>query len=210
MKSKLKNKKAKKNKKADPAVEEAVEAVDAVEPTVDEAVTKTKKVEEKKASKKSKRSASEAEVEVPLSEKASKGKKKKAEELGKKKPLKTDKMKVQPVEEAAASAEAVAERARTDAGVRRGLAQVGHELGVGLSVLVNVLDPEVVVLGGYFAVLGDDVLEPARVALDALLASPVQVRPELRPGRLGIAAAALGAAERSLEPVFGGEVALLA
>ncbi|VXB02488.1 Sugar kinase of the NBD/HSP70 family, may contain an N-terminal HTH domain [Nocardioides sp. AX2bis] len=109
-----------------------------------------------------------------------------------------------------ASAEAVAVRARTDAGVRRGLAQVGHELGVGLSVLVNVLDPEVVVLGGYFAVLGDDVLDPARVALDALLASPVQVRPELRPGRLGIAAAALGAAERSLEPVFAGEVALLA
>ena len=93
-------------------------------------------------------------------------------------------------------------------GSRRGLALVGHELGVGLSVLVNVLDPEVVVLGGYFAVLGDDVLDPARAALDALLASPVQVRPELRPGRLGIAAAALGAAERSLEPVFHGEVAL--
>ncbi|WP_343900109.1 ROK family protein, partial [Nocardioides aquaticus] len=108
-----------------------------------------------------------------------------------------------------ASAEAVAARARTDAGVRRGLTLVGHELGVGLSVLVNVLDPEVVVLGGYFAVLGDDVLDPARAALDALLASPVQVRPELRPGRLGIAAAALGAAERSLEPVFNGEVALL-
>lgn len=108
-----------------------------------------------------------------------------------------------------ASAETVAERARIDPGVRRGLARVGHELGVGLAVLVNVLDPEVVVLGGYFAVLGDHVLDPARAALDALLASPAQVRPELRPGRLGIAAAALGAAERSLEPVFGGEVALL-
>ncbi len=107
-----------------------------------------------------------------------------------------------------ASAEAVAERAGTDAAVRAGLAEVGRALGTGLGVLVNVLDPEVVVLGGYFAVLGDHVLDPARERLDATLASPVQVRPELRPGRLGITAAALGAAERSLEPVFDGTHAL--
>ncbi len=108
-----------------------------------------------------------------------------------------------------ASAEAVAARARVDPGVRLGLARVGHDLGVGLAVLTNVLDPEVVVLGGYFAVLGDHVLDPARRALDGLLASPAQVRPELRPSRLGIAAAALGAAERSLEPLFNGELSLL-
>ena len=106
------------------------------------------------------------------------------------------------------SAQAVVERARTDAGVRAGLAEVGRSLGTGLGVLVNVLDPDVVVLGGYFAVLGDHVLAPARERLDATLASPVQVRPELRPGRLGITAAALGAAERSLEPVFDGTQAL--
>ena len=107
-----------------------------------------------------------------------------------------------------ASAEAVVGRAAHDEHVRAGLARLGVSLGRGLAVLATVLDPEVIVLGGYFAVLGETVLAPARAALDAQLAAPVQVRPELRPGALGITAAALGAAERSLEPLFRGEVAL--
>ena len=59
------------------------------------------------------------------------------------------------------------------------------------------LDPAVVVLGGYFVPLGDLVLAPARRTLDERLVSDIQRRPELRPGALGIQAAALGAAEWS-------------
>jgi len=104
-----------------------------------------------------------------------------------------------------ASAEAVAARAMTDAGVREALARLGHDVGLGLSVLATVLDPAVVVLGGYFVPLGELVLAEARRTLDARLVAPVQRRPELRLGALGIEAAALGAAEQSLTRVFAGE-----
>ena len=77
-------------------------------------------------------------------------------------------------------------------------------------MLSSVLDPGVVVLGGYFVPLGDLVLEPARRTLDERLASAAQVRPELRLSTLGIQAAALGAAEQSLGPVFAGELDLAA
>jgi len=108
------------------------------------------------------------------------------------------------------TAESVAERARTDASVRAGLERIGRDVGLGLAVLSTVLDPEVVVMGGYFAPLGDLVLDPARRTLDERLASDVQVRPEIRTSTLGIQAAALGAAEQSFGPVLAGEVDLSA
>ena len=107
------------------------------------------------------------------------------------------------------TAEAVAARAATDPRVRSGLARVGHDVGLGIAMLSSVLDPEVVVLGGYFVPLGDLVLEPARRTLDERLASAVQVRPELRLSTLGIQAAALGAAEQSFDPVFAGQLELV-
>jgi len=103
---------------------------------------------------------------------------------------------------------AVATRALGDATVRAGLARIGHDVGLGLSVLATVLDPAVVVLGGYFVPLGDLVLEPARRTLDERLVSDVQRRPELRTGALGIQAAALGAAEWSFGDLFAGELDL--
>jgi predicted NBD/HSP70 family sugar kinase len=102
------------------------------------------------------------------------------------------------------TAQAVADRAAGDPAVRAGLDQVGHHVGLGIAMLSSVLDPEVVVLGGYFTALGDLILEPARRTLDERLASAVQVRPELRLSTLGIDAAALGAAEQSFDPVFSG------
>lgn len=107
------------------------------------------------------------------------------------------------------TAESVAERAATDPGVRAGLERIGHDLGLGIAMLSSVLDPEVVVLGGYFAPLGDLVLDPARRVLDERLASVIQVRPELRLSTLGIQAAALGAAEQSLGPFFSGGLELI-
>jgi len=106
------------------------------------------------------------------------------------------------------TARAVATRALTDAAVREGLAWLGHDVGLGLAVLTTVLDPGVVVLGGYFAPLGDLVLEPARRTLDARLVSDVQPRPALRTGALGIQAAALGAAEWSFGDLLAGELDL--
>jgi predicted NBD/HSP70 family sugar kinase len=103
---------------------------------------------------------------------------------------------------------AVATRALADATVRAGLARLGHDVGLGLTVLATVLDPAVVVLGGYFVPLGDLVLEPARRTLDERLVSETQRRPDLRPGALGIQAAALGAAEWSFGDLFAGELDL--
>jgi predicted NBD/HSP70 family sugar kinase len=102
------------------------------------------------------------------------------------------------------TAEAVAARARDEPAVRAGIERVGEHLGLGIALLSSVLDPEVVVLGGYFVPLGELVLAPARRTVDDRLASAVQVRPELRLSTLGIEAAALGAAERSFGPVFSG------
>jgi predicted NBD/HSP70 family sugar kinase len=106
------------------------------------------------------------------------------------------------------TAHAVAAAALTDAQVRSALAGLGRDVGLGLAVLATVLDPEVVVLGGYFVPLGELVLGPARRTLDERLVSAVQRRPELRPGALGIQAAALGAAEWSLGDLFAGELDL--
>ncbi|TIC84331.1 ROK family transcriptional regulator [Nocardioides sp. GY 10127] len=114
-----------------------------------------------------------------------------------------------PVEVAAA----VVRRAETDATVVEGLRVVGHRLGTGLAALTSLLDPSLVVLGGYFGVLGELLLGPAREALEAGMpgagssgdAVPVVLpRPRLVPGELGITGAATGAAERALDGVLSG------
>ncbi len=102
------------------------------------------------------------------------------------------------------TAAAVAERARTDPATRAFLGAVGRDVGLGIATLAGVLDPEVVVLGGYFVPLGELVLTPARRVLDERLASSAQSRPELRLSTLGIRAAALGAAEQSFAAVLDG------
>ena len=87
------------------------------------------------------------------------------------------------------------------------LARLGADLGLGIAVIAGVLDPEVVVLGGYFVPLLDHLLPTARAVLDERLGSRAQVRPELRGSRLGVHAAALGAAEQALDRLFlAGEV----
>jgi len=112
------------------------------------------------------------------------------------------------LEDPLTTAARVAERAATEPDVRAAVEQVGRDLGLGLAMLTGVLDPEVVVLGGYLAALGELVIDPARAVLDARLSSPAQTRPELRPGVLGTEAAALGAAERTLVTALSGEVDL--
>lgn len=103
------------------------------------------------------------------------------------------------------TAEVLAARAESEPRVREVLARVGRDVGLGIAMLTSVLDPGVVVLGGYFVPLGDLVLGPARRTLDERLASEAQHRPELRLSTLGIQAAAMGAAEQSFAPVLAGE-----
>jgi len=105
------------------------------------------------------------------------------------------------------TATAVADRAG-EPRVAAGLDELGREVGLGLAALTNLLNPEAVVLGGYFVALGEHVLAPARAALDERLPSRVQRRPELRLSMLGLEAAATGAAELALEAVFSGDVVL--
>ena len=106
------------------------------------------------------------------------------------------------------TAQAVADVAAHDPGVRESLEDIGEHLGRGLAILAGVLDPGVIVLGGYFGPLADVVLAPARAVIAASLAAPVQEPPDLRPGELGTESAALGAAERALEEVYDGQAEL--
>ena len=109
---------------------------------------------------------------------------------------------------ATATAQAVAERAQTEPAVRSALNRLGRDVGLGLVTLANVLDPQVIVLGGYFVPLGEHVLAPARAVLNERLAAQARLPPSVRLSTLGIHAAAMGAAERSLQWVLSGQVDL--
>lgn len=106
------------------------------------------------------------------------------------------------------TARAVAELAAADPAVRSVVEEIGTHLGRGLAILTGLLDPAVIVLGGYFGPLANVVLAPASAALDAALAAPVLGRPDLRVGELGTESAALGAAERALGEVYDGRLEL--
>jgi glucokinase len=81
-----------------------------------------------------------------------------------------------------------------DATARDVLALMGTHLGVGIANVVNILNPEVVVVGGGVLAAGELLLEPARrvVAERALAPSRDQVR--IVPTRFGDASGMIGAA----------------
>ncbi len=111
-------------------------------------------------------------------------------------------------EDPTSAAGAVAARALHDEKVRSALQDLAVHLGHGIASLSSVLDPGAVVLGGYFAPLAPWLLPTAREVIDARLPSADRHRPDLRPGALGIEAAAVGAAEHALLPVLDGTAAL--
>jgi glucokinase len=79
-------------------------------------------------------------------------------------------------------------------------AQVGQRLGEGIAGLVNILDPEAVVVGGGVAEVGDVLMGPARSAFRASVEAPDH-RPEVPflQAALGNDAGAVGAAALALE-----------
>jgi glucokinase len=85
------------------------------------------------------------------------------------------------------------------------LAEVGRRLGEGIAGLVNVLDPEVVVVGGGAAGAGDLLLGPAREAFARSVEAPTHRPPvALVPAELGAEAGAIGAALLALEELGAG------
>lgn len=92
---------------------------------------------------------------------------------------------------------------RADAGEPRtldALKLVGEALGLGASILVNVFNPRVLVLGGYFASLGDYLLDPMLAELHARVIAPDAC--EVALSTLGFTAAARGGAHVALEAVL--------
>jgi glucokinase len=88
---------------------------------------------------------------------------------------------------------AVALAAEGPGDARDVIEHVGVHLGVGLASLVNVFNPEAIVLGGGFARAGDLLFDPARkeVAERALVPARDEVR--IVPGLLGVEAGLIGA-----------------
>jgi glucokinase len=77
---------------------------------------------------------------------------------------------------------------------------VGRRLGEGIAGLVNILDPEVVIVGGGVAEVGAVLLEPARRAfLDAVEAPEHRPEVPILAAALGNDAGAIGAAALGLD-----------
>ncbi|MCA0146697.1 ROK family transcriptional regulator [Blastococcus sp. LR1] len=94
---------------------------------------------------------------------------------------------------------------RAEAGDRRtldALAQVGTSLGTGAAVLINVFNPRVVLLGGYFAVLGRFLMEPLLAELESRVLGPGMAGARVVLSTLGFTAAVRGGAHVALESVF--------
>jgi predicted NBD/HSP70 family sugar kinase len=96
-------------------------------------------------------------------------------------------------------------QARAEAGDPRtlaGLEQIGHDLGLGASILVNLVNPAVIVLGGYFAVLGEYILETARAEVRDRVIAPDAGRCRLELSTLGFSAPTYGGAYLALTAVL--------
>ncbi|WP_117212154.1 ROK family transcriptional regulator [Allorhizocola rhizosphaerae] len=100
----------------------------------------------------------------------------------------------------------VARRARAqDPTALKALTETGRALGHGVSILANLLDPEVVVLGGYFVPLARWLLPAAEAELHSRSVSAADAR-RIVASTLGHGAAATGAAATVLDHVDAGNL----
>jgi predicted NBD/HSP70 family sugar kinase len=88
-----------------------------------------------------------------------------------------------------------------DRRVLAALAGLGRYLGIGAANIAKIVNPEVIILGGYFTALAEWVLPPARASLRAGLLAPGPAGCELTTSDLGFMAAARGAAIDILDQV---------
>jgi predicted NBD/HSP70 family sugar kinase len=82
------------------------------------------------------------------------------------------------------------------------LQQIGTALGTGAAVLINLFNPAVIVLGGYFAVMGSWLMGPLTAELEARVFAPGVAGTRVVLSTLGFTAAARGGAHVALESVF--------
>jgi glucokinase len=87
------------------------------------------------------------------------------------------------------------------------LAAVGRHLGAGIASLVNIFNPELVVIGGGFAAAGDFLLGPAREVLAREALSPGREFVRIARAELGTAAGLVGAGVVAFEALEGAPVA---
>ena len=95
--------------------------------------------------------------------------------------------------EGSGGAELVVAAGHGDEAAVEALAQIGRELGAGIASLINIFEPEVVVIGGGFGQAGELLIGPAQevVAREALLPGRDTVR--IVPAELGPRAGLVGA-----------------
>jgi predicted NBD/HSP70 family sugar kinase len=112
-----------------------------------------------------------------------------------------------PVEDLAPEVDELVRRARAgDRATTAALAEAGRWLGRGAAVLANLVNPELVILGGYFATLAPWLLPAAEAELSARAVAPNAGGCRLVASTLGPAAAAAGGAARVLDDVDGGRL----
>jgi glucokinase len=88
----------------------------------------------------------------------------------------------------------VAEAETEERGAVADLAEIGHLLGAGIASLVNIFNPELVVLGGGFGHAGELILGPARDTLAVEGLRPARDLVRIVPAELGTDAGMVGAA----------------
>ncbi|MEJ3750847.1 ROK family transcriptional regulator [Actinomycetes bacterium KLBMP 9797] len=86
------------------------------------------------------------------------------------------------------------------------LAETGRWLGHGAALLANLVDPTVVILGGYYAPLSPWLVPAAEAALAERTVAPRAGGCYIAPATLGTEAAALGAAARILDHIDAGHI----
>jgi glucokinase len=86
-----------------------------------------------------------------------------------------------------------------DAAAIDALAAIGRWLGVGVANLVNMLNPDVVVIGGGVIGAGELLLAPARAAVAERALSPSKEHVRIVPARFGAESGMLGAATLALD-----------
>jgi glucokinase len=80
---------------------------------------------------------------------------------------------------------------------------IGEKLGAGIGSLVNIFNPELVVIGGGFAAAGDWLLEPAREVVRWQALHPAGERVRIVRAELGTAAGLIGAGLVAFEALVG-------
>lgn len=84
--------------------------------------------------------------------------------------------------------------AADDRGARRAVADAGQAVGTVLAVLVNILNPQLLLVGGELAAAGDVLLEPIRASIERHCVAPASASVRVAAGTLGARAEVLGAA----------------